>query len=57
MSNRRDYVDLGDDDESEEEIYRYRKPRELVAEHKIRKMRQEREEGRKKRQVRRRIDG
>jgi hypothetical protein len=56
VSNRRDYVDLEDDDELEDEVFRYRKPRELAAEHKIRKMRQEREGDRKKRQIRRRIE-
>ncbi|MGD8236055.1 MAG: hypothetical protein PVG47_01025 [Chromatiales bacterium] len=56
MSNRRDYVELDVDDEFEEEVYRYRKPRDMAAEHKIRKMRQEREGDRKKRTVRRRID-
>jgi hypothetical protein len=56
VSNRRDYVDPDLDDEQEDELYRYRKPRELAAEHRIRKMRQEREGDRKKRQIRRRID-
>ena len=51
-----DYVELDVDDEFEEEVYRYRKPRDMAAEHKIRKMRQEREGDRKKRTVRRRID-
>ena len=54
MSNRRDYMDL--DDAFEDEVYRYRKPRDMAAEHRIRKMRQEREEDSKKRQIRRRID-
>jgi hypothetical protein len=56
VSNRHDYVDPDLDDEQEDEVYRYRKPRELAAEHRIRKMRQEREGDRKKRQIRRRID-
>ncbi len=56
VSNRLDYVDLDLDDELEDEVYRYRKSRDMAAEHRIRKMRQEREGDRKKRQVRRRID-
>jgi hypothetical protein len=54
VSNRRDYMDL--DDAFEDEVCRYRKPRDMAAEHRIRKMRQEREEDSKKRQIRRRID-
>lgn len=56
VSNRRYSVDFDTDDELEEEVYRYRRPRQAEAEHRVRKMRQEREEGNRKRQERRRIE-
>jgi hypothetical protein len=52
--NKRFYADL--DEEMDEEVYRHHKPRQLASEHRIRKMRQEKEEGRRKRQIRRRMD-
>jgi len=56
VSNRRYSMDFDTDDELEEEVYRYRKPRQAEANHHVRKMRQEREEGNRKRQERRRIE-
>ncbi|MEJ2307911.1 MAG: hypothetical protein P8Z31_03285 [Gammaproteobacteria bacterium] len=50
--NRHFYADL--DEEMDEEIFKSQKPRQLAAEHRVRKMRQEREEGRKKRHAKRR---
>jgi hypothetical protein len=50
--NRRFFTDL--DEEMDEEVFKYHKPRQLAAEHRVRKMRQEREEGREKRHARRR---
>jgi hypothetical protein len=52
--NKRFIADF--DDETDEEVYKQHKPRQLAAEHRVKKMRQEKDDGRKKRQPRRRLD-